>query len=337
MRASAIGERRPRLKSILVGVAGICCMASPAWAQRIDYSKLEVQTSDLGHGVYLLSWTGGDSVLLTGPDGALLVDTSVPQMIGKITAAVARVSDKPVRYVINAHAHADHFGGNEVMARDGAVIIAQENVRKRMASGQYIAAFNQVIPPSAPDALPVITYGDAMSIHLDGETVDLIHPLSAHTDSDSVIYFRTANVVHIGGSYGAGTSYPFYDISSGGSLNGVIALQERVLRMIDDNTRIIADEGAPEGKSGLQAEHDMLVKLRDRVQQLIREGRSEAEVIAAKPSADLDPTWVPKGGFLTGDVAVRMAYQSLKGVKPPTSPPTASGAPGAAAPARPAN
>jgi glyoxylase-like metal-dependent hydrolase (beta-lactamase superfamily II) len=291
-------------------------LALPAAAQPVDFSKVEIKTTDLGYGVYALNWTGGDSLVLTGPDGVLLVDTSVPQMADKITAAVARLSDRPIRYVINTHAHADHFGGNEVLAKAGAVVIAHDNVRKRMASGQHIAAFNQTIPPSPPAALPTITYEDAMTLHLDGETVELIHPKAAHTDSDSIVWFRGADVVHMSGSYGSGSTYPFYDISSGGSLNGVIAAQERVLSFADEKTRVLADEGLPEGRSGLQASHDMLVKLRERVLKLIDEGKSEAEAVAAKPTADLDPVWVPKGGFLTGDLAVRMAYESLKAKTP---------------------
>jgi glyoxylase-like metal-dependent hydrolase (beta-lactamase superfamily II) len=311
------------MKTTLIAAAAWFCLALPASAQRTDFSKVEVKTTDLGHGVYFLNWQGGDSLVLTGPDGALLVDTSVPQMIGKITAAVAKVSDRPIRYVVNTHAHADHFGGDEMLGKAGAVIIGQDNLRKRMVSGQYIAAFNQTVPPSPSAALPVITYSDAMTIHLDGETIELIHPHSAHTDSDSVVWFRTADVVHMSGAYGPGSTYPFYDISSGGSLAGVISEQERVLAFADEKTRIIGDEGEPESKAALQAQHDMLVKLRNRVQALIDRGTSEAEAIAAKPTADLDPTWVPKGGFLTGDVAVRMAYDSLKGIKPPTSPPPA--------------
>ena len=310
------------MRTIVLAAMAACCLAAPAAAQpRTDFSTLEVRTTDFGHGVWLLSWTGGDSLLLTGPDGALLVDTSVPQMIGKITAAAAKLSDRPVRYVVVTHAHADHFGGNEVMARAGAVVVAQENVRKRMMDGQYIAAFRQTIPPSAPAALPAITYRDEMTIHLDGETVELIHVPHAHTDADSIVWFRRADVVHMSGAYGPGVTYPFYDLSSGGSLAGVIAAQERVLRIADDKTRIIPDEGEPEGRAALQAQHDMLVTLRTRVQKLIDQGKSEADAVAARPTADLDATWVHKGGFLTGDVAVRMAYESLKGIKPPASPP----------------
>jgi glyoxylase-like metal-dependent hydrolase (beta-lactamase superfamily II) len=302
-------------------------LALTALAQPVDFSKLEVKTTDLGHGVYFLNWTGGDSLVLTGPDGALLVDASVPQMTAKITAAVAKLGDKPIRYLVITHAHADHFGGAEALAKSGSVVTAHDNVRKRMISGQYIAAFNQTIPPSPPAAWPQVTYADHMTLHLDGETVELIHVPAAHTDSDSIVWFRTADVVHMSGAYGSGRTYPFYDLSSGGSLAGVIAAQERVLAFADDKTRVIADEGDPEDKAGLQASHDMLVTLRDRVQKLIDAGKTEAEVIAAKPTADLDPTWVPKGGFLTGDIAVRMAYESLKGIKSPTSPPPTSSKP----------
>jgi len=309
------------MKSILIAGAVLACAVLPAAAQQTDWSKVEIKTTDLGHGVHFLNWPGGDSLVLTGPDGVLLVDTSVPQMADKITAAVARLTDKPIRYVVNTHAHADHFGANEAMAKAGAVIIAHDNLRKRMADGQYIAAFNQKIPPSPSAALPVITYADGAVLHLDGETVELIHVPNAHTDSDTVVRFRTAGVVHMSGGFGPGGTYPFYDISSGGSLKGVIALQERVLSFADDNTRIIGDEGEPGSRRDLQAQHDMLVKMRGRVQKLIDQGKTEAEVIAAKPTADLDPVWVPKGGFLSGDVATRMAYQSLKGIQPPAAPP----------------
>ena len=304
------------MKSILIAGAVLACVAAPAAAQQTDWSKVEIKTQDLGHGVYFLNWQGGDSLVLIGADGTLLVDTSVAQMGGKITAAVAKLTDKPIRYVVNTHAHADHFGANEAMAKAGAVIIAHDNLRKRMAEGQHIATFNQTIPPSPPAALPVITYADGAVLHLDGETVELIHMPKAHTDSDTVVRFRTAGVVHMSGGFGPGGTYPFYDIGSGGSLKGVIALQERVLSFTDDNAKIIGDEGEPGSRRDLQAQHDMLVKVRDRVQKLIDQGKTEAEAIAAKPTADLDPVWVPKGGFLSGDVATRMAYQSLKGLQP---------------------
>jgi len=300
---------------IAAALTTICC--SSVLAQQIDYSKLEIKTTDLGHGVYLLNWQGGDSIFLVGDDGVLLVDTSVAQMGAKIKAAIARVSTKPIKLVINTHAHADHFGANELMAQGGAVIIGHDALRERMAKGQYLAAFNQTIPPSRPAALPTVTYADAMTIHFDGETVELVHVPGAHTDNDTLVRFKRANVIHASGTIGGNGGYPFFDMSSGGSLAGTIAAEEKMLSLSDDKTRIVADEGDPASTADLKASRDALVMIKARVQKIIDEGKSEAEAIAAKPTQDLDARWAPRGGFLSGDVITRMAYQSLKGVSPP--------------------
>jgi glyoxylase-like metal-dependent hydrolase (beta-lactamase superfamily II) len=304
---------------IAATLAALSC--SPAAAQpQIDYSKLEIKTTDLGHGVFLLGWQGGDSLILVGDDGVLLVDTSVAPMGDKIKAAIAKVSDKPIRLVINTHAHADHFGANEAMAKGGAVIVGHENLRERMAKGQYLAAFNQTIPPSPPAALPTLTYADAMTIHFDGETVQLFHPPRAHTDNDTLVHFKRANVIHASGTFGGDGAYPFFDMSSGGSLAGMIVAEEKMLSVADEKTWIIADEGEPASTQALKASRDMLVTLRARVQKLIDEGKSEDEAVAAKPTNEFDAKRAQRGGFLTGDVMTRLAYQSLKGVRPPTTP-----------------
>jgi len=290
--------------------------ASVSAQQPVDYATLEIKTTDLGHGVYLLNWRGGDSLFLVGDDGILLVDTSVAQMGAKIKAAIAKVSTRPIRLVINTHAHADHFGANELMAQGGAVIIGHDALRERMAKGQYLAAFNQTIPPSPPAALPTVTFADAMTLHFDGETVDLIHVPRAHTDNDTLVRFRRANVIHASGTIGGNGGYPFFDMSSGGSLVGTIAAEEKMLSLSDASTVIVADEDAPASTADLKASRDALVTIRARVQKLIDAGKSEAETIAAKPTQDLDARWAPRGGFLSGDVITRMAYQSLKGISP---------------------
>ena len=293
----------------------LSCVPAAAQAQ-VDYSKLEIKTTDLGHGVYLLGWQGGDSLILVGDDGVLLVDTSVAAMGDKIKAATARVTNKPIRLVINTHAHADHFGANELMAKGGALIVAHDKLRERMAKGQYLAAFKQTIPPSPPAALPAVTYADAMTIHFGGETVQLFHVPGAHTDNDTLVHFTRANVIHASGTFGGAGSYPFFDMSSGGSLAGTIAAEEKMLAVGDDKTTIIADEGDPASAAALRASRDMLVAVRARVQKLIDEGKSEDEAVAAKPTKDFDARWVPQGAFVTGDLMTRLAYQSLKSARP---------------------
>ncbi len=304
------------MRRVLLAAALSAIACSPADAQpQIDYSKLEIKTTDLGHGVYFLGWQGGDSLILVGDEGVLLVDTAVAQMGDKIKAAIARVSDKPIRLVINTHAHADHFGANELMAKGGALIVGHEKLRERMVKGQYLAAFRQTIPPSPPAALPAITYAGTMTIHFDGETVQLFHSPRAHTDNDTLVYFKRANVIHASGTFGGDGSYPFFDTSSGGTLAGMIVAEEKMLSLSDDKTRIIADEGDPGSTQGLKASRDMLVTIRARVQKLIDAGKSEDQVVADKPTQDLDARWVQQGSPLTGDFFTRLAYQSLSGTK----------------------
>ena len=303
-----------------VGVAAALSALSclPVAAQGVDYSKLEIKTTDLGRGVYLLGWRGGDSLILVGDDGVLLVDTSVARMGDKITAAIAKVSNKPIKLIINTHAHADHFGANEALAKGGATIVANDKLRERMANG--FTAFNQAIPPSPPAALPMVTYADAMTIHFDGETVQLFHPPNAHTDSDTLVHFKRANVIHASGTIGGDGGYPFFDMGSGGSLAGMIVAEDKMLSLADDKTRIVADEGEPASPETLKASRDMLVTLRGRVQRLIEEGKSEDQAVATKPTKDFDAKWVHQGNFVTGDAMTRLAYQSLTRVTPPTTP-----------------
>jgi len=160
-----------------------------------------------------------------------------------------------------------------------------------------------------------------MTVRFGGETVDLVHVPRAHTDNDTLVRFRRANVIHASGTIGGNGGYPFFDMSSGGTLAGTIVAEDRMLALSDEKTRIVADEGPPASTADLKASRDALVTIRTRVQKLIDEGKSEAETVAAKPSQDLDARWAPRGGFLSGDVIARMAYQSLKGITPPTRPP----------------
>jgi glyoxylase-like metal-dependent hydrolase (beta-lactamase superfamily II) len=151
-----------------------------------------------------------------------------------------------------------------------------------------------------------------MTLHFGGETVELYHPNNAHTDSDTLVRFRRANVIHASGTFGGEGNYPFFDVGSGGSLAGTIAAEEMMLALADEETWIVADEGDPAHTAALKASYDRLVTIRARVEKLIAEGKSEDEAVAAKPTRDLDAGWLRPGGFLTGDVITRMAYQSLE-------------------------
>jgi glyoxylase-like metal-dependent hydrolase (beta-lactamase superfamily II) len=213
-------------------------------------------------------------------------------------AAIAKVSNKPIKLIVNTHAHADHFGANEALAKGDAAIVAHDKLRERMTRG--FTAFNQAIPPSLPDALPTVTYADAMTLHFNGETIELFHPPNAHTDSDTLVHFKRANVIHASGTIGGDGGYPFFDMGSGGSLAGTIVAQDKMLSLADDNTRIVADEGNPASTETLKASRDMLVTLRARVQKLIDEGKSENEAVASKPTKDFDARWVHQGNFVTG-------------------------------------
>jgi glyoxylase-like metal-dependent hydrolase (beta-lactamase superfamily II) len=257
--------------------------------------------------------------VLTGPDGVLVVDTQFAAMADKIKAAIAKVSDKPLKFVIDTHWHGDHIGGNEPMAQAGALVISQENVRARMAKGQWNARSNSMTPPAAPGALPAFTYGEELTLHFDGETVRVIHAPAAHTDGDSLIYFTDANVLHVGDVY-RNTGYPFIDLASGGTLAGTITAYEKILAMIDDKSKVIPGHGPLAKKKDIQASHDMLVLVRDRVQKLIDADKSEDEIVAAAPTKDIDKKWTGKGGFVTGEVMVRQTYESIKGILPPTGP-----------------
>jgi glyoxylase-like metal-dependent hydrolase (beta-lactamase superfamily II) len=208
----------------------------------------------------------------------------------KIKAAVATVTPKPVRFVVNTHWHFDHTGGNEAMAGSGAIIFAHENTRRRMSTEQFIQAFNMKIPASPTAALPVITFSDTITFYTNDDTVRTFHVANAHTDGDAIILFRKANVIHMGDTFFNGR-YPLIDVSSGGSLPGMIAAANTGLAMSNADTRFIPGHGPLATRPDLVRYRDMLVATRDRVGQLIAQNKTLEQVLAAKPLADLDATW----------------------------------------------
>ena len=280
-----------------------------AFAQQ-DFSKVEVTSQKVAEGVYMLTGAGGNIGLSVGADAAFLIDDQYAPMTPKIKAAVAALTSKPVRFVLNTHWHGDHTGGNKDLGESGTLIVAHENVRKRMTAEQFLEAFGMKVPPADPAALPVVTFSDSVTFHLNGEEIYAFHIPPAHTDGDSIIQFRKANVLHGGDTFFNGM-YPFIDLSTGGSVNGMIAAADRMLALAGDGTKIIPGHGPLATKVELKAFRDMLATARDRVAPLVKAGKTLEQVMAAKPLAELDAKWGQ--GFLKADTFVSILYKDAVG------------------------
>jgi len=281
---------------------------SVAASAQQDFSKVEITSAKLAEGVYMLQGAGGNIGLSVGADAAFLIDDQYAPLTPKIKAAVAALTSKPVKFVLNTHWHGDHSGGNKDFGEAGTLIVAHENVRKRMSTEQFIEAFGMKTPPSEPAALPVVTFADSVTFHLNGDEIYAFHVAPAHTDGDSVVQFRKANVLHGGDTFFNGM-YPFIDLSSGGSVNGMIAAADRMLALAGDGTKIIPGHGPLGTKADLKAYRDMLATARDRVAALVKAGKTLEETTAAKPLAELDAKWGQ--GFLKADPFVSILYKDL--------------------------
>ena len=273
-----------------------------------DFSQVKITVVPVAAGVYMLQGSGGNIGLSVGQDNAFVIDDQYAPLSARIKAAIATVSPKPVRFVVNTHWHGDHTGGNENMANEGAIIVAQENVRRRMSTEQFNEIFKSKTPPSPAAALPVITFTDGISFWVNGDSVQVTHVKNAHTDGDVVILFRGANVLHAGDTYFNGI-YPYIDVSSGGSLAGIITAADHILAMTNDSTKIIPGHGALSNRASLMQYRTVMVAVRDRVTKLIAKKRTLEQIIAAKPLADFDATWGT--GFMKPDQFLTIVYASL--------------------------
>jgi len=259
---------------------------APSVVMPVPPADVKIETVSLAPGIYMLNGRGGNVGLTVGVDGAAIIDDQFADMAPKIRAAVAMLSDQPVRFVINTHLHGDHTGGNDAFGKAGAVIIAQENVRKRLATAQVNPSTNTPIEARAREALPVVTFADSATLHFNDDDLEFWHLPNAHTETDIVVRFRKANIVHMGDLFVAG--FPFIDGNTGGTLDGLIRAHEAVLPTIDDNTKLIRGHGPLGNKAELAAFHDMLVVIRDRVAKLVKAGKSQDEVVAARPTKEFE-------------------------------------------------
>ena len=290
-------------------LSAVLVLGGVGWlAAQVNFDTVQVRILPVSKGVFMLQGSGGNIGLSIGDDAAFLVDDQFAPLTAKILAAIKTVTDKPVRFVVNTHWHGDHTGGNENLGNAGVIIVAHDNVRVRMSTEQFIAAFNSKTPPSPPKAMPLVTFSETVAFHLNGDDIHVVHVPPAHTDGDAIIHFTAANVLHLGDTFFNGM-YPFIDVSTGGSLDGMIGAANAALRYANDSTKIIPGHGPLAARADLVAFRDMMVKVRDRVAPLVKQGKTREQVIAAKPTADLDAKWAT--GFLTPDVFLGIVYDGM--------------------------
>lgn len=273
-----------------------------------NFDTVQVRVVPVAAGVHMLMAAGGNIGVSSGPDGVFLIDDQYAPLTPKIEAAVRTFSDGPFRFVLNTHWHPDHTGGNENMGKAGAVLVAHENARKRLSVGQFMAAFNRTEPPAPKGALPIVTFTEAVTFYLNDDELHAFHVPNAHTDGDVIVQFRKANVVHMGDTYTSRT-YPFIDLGSGGSVNGILVAADTVLALIDDQTKVIPGHGPLSNQAELRAYRDMVAAVRDRVKALIAQGKTREQVLAEKPTAPFDGKWSGNAdrfvGFLYDELGKR--------------------------------
>jgi len=300
--------------TLLLAGSALAQQAPPNAPPPVDFSKVEIKTTDLGDNVYMLEGQmlgsiGGNITVAVAKTGIIMVDGQFAPLHDKIKAAIATLSNQPIKYLINTHFHGDHTGGNEAFAKDGAIIVADVNVRNRLAEGTTNGLTGDKTPPAAAGALPTKTYaGGMLKVRLPGRVADLKHIANAHTDGDTYVWFKTANVLSTGDTFTNGR-YPYIDFANGGNIKGMIASADIYLKMTNAKSRIVPGHGPIADRAALAEYRTMLVTARDRMAALVKEGKSEDDVVAAKPFADLDKKWAPTE--LASRNFIRVVYHSL--------------------------
>ena len=248
-----------------------------------NFDTVQVRTQALAGGLYMLTGSGGNIGLAVGDEAVFVVDDQFAPLTPKILAAIAAVTPKPVKFVVNTHWHPDHTGGNENLGKAGALLVAHENVRKRLTTEQFIQAMNRREPPAPKGALPVVTFTESLTFHINGDSLVVVHVPPAHTDGDAIVFFTRANVIHMGDVF-VSDRLPFVDLSSGGSIHGIIGAADKAIALANEDTKVIPGHGPLANRSRLKTWRDALVALRDRMQQEIAAGKTADEVVAAKIS-----------------------------------------------------
>ena len=284
--------------------------AAPPPPPLIDWDKIEIKTIDLGNKTYMLTGQGGNITVAVGSDSIIQVDGQFAPLSDKIRAAIKAIAPLPVKFLVNTHYHGDHVGGNANFAKDGAIIVAHDNIRVRLAAGTINGLTGAKVAPLPAEALPKQTYfGGTLAVETGGRKALLTHISNAHTDGDSWVYFADANVLATGDTFNNLKRYQNIDFANGGDVRGMIRALDTYIKTSNDTTKIVPGHGPLATKADLVIFRDMLVTSHDRIKKLYDEGKSEAEVLAAKPLADLDATWGNNAGHAAGHT--KNVYQSF--------------------------
>lgn len=293
-----------KLARIFATATAILTVSTTATAQR-SLDDVEITTEQVAPGIAVLFGAGGNIGVSHGTDATILVDDQFAPLTGKIQAAVAELGATPVQYVVNTHWHGDHTGGNENLGKAGATIVAHDNVRIRMVDGRPDG--ENPIAPAPRVALPVVTYDQGMTLNINDDTIEVMYLGGGHTDGDSVVLWREDNVIHMGDLYFKIAGFPYIDVSSGGNVVNAMNSLDQVLRMIDDDTKVIPGHGPMSNKAELTAYRAMMGQAVDLVRALKDDGSSLEQAVAAKPLADFN-----RGeGFIGPDQFVEAIYRSL--------------------------
>ena len=304
---------------IALAAVAACLIASAAAAQTpappappmIDWAKIEVKATDLGNNTYMLTGQGGNITIAVGTDGIIMVDGQFAPLSDKIKAAIKAISPLPIKYLVNTHFHGDHTGGNENFAKDGVTIVAHDNIRVRLAAGTISGLTGAKVAPRPAEALPTQTYvGGSIALEAGGRKAQLTHVSNAHTDGDTWVYFADATVLSTGDTFNNLQRYQNIDYMNGGDVRGMIRALDTYIKVSNDQTKIVVGHGALATRADMMVFRDMLVTSHDRIKKLFDEGKTEAEVIAAKPLADLDATWGNNPAHAEGHT--KNVYNSFK-------------------------
>lgn len=273
------------------------------------HDEVEISIQRLSETVFVLFGAGGNVAISAGDGGVFIVDDQFAEHGDAIVQAIGELNDQPISYIINTHWHVDHTDGNKYFGHTGSVIIAHENARQRLLTGGLLRAVNTYTPPAPAEALPVVTFSESLSLHMNGEEAQVIYLKPGHTDGDAIVFFKDSNVLHAGDVVRNGM-YPLADLGSGGTINGMIEAVDEILAIIDEETKVIPGHGPVFDKGDVLEYKEMCIALRDRVAQMKKNGLTLEEVIAARPTAEFDEKW-NKGGETWKVIALTALYEEL--------------------------